>query len=138
MAPVYGSLSEFKSEEEDWKNYVERIECYFTANEINDVAKKKNILLSVVGAKTYSLIRSLADNDVSAESYADLIMLMSNHLHPVKNEKAERFVFNRQDRKDWESIRQFVSVLKEWSGKFETYKFRISVKNYPRRCIFLK
>ena len=113
MAPVYGSLSEFKSEEEDWKNYVERIECYFTANEINDAAKKKNILLSVVGAKTYSLIRSLADNDVSAESYAGLITLMSNHLHPVKNEIAERFVFNRRDRKDGESIRQFVSVLRK-------------------------
>ena len=28
--------------------------------------------------------------------------------------------------------------LKEWSGKYETYKFRISVKNYPMRCIFLK
>ena len=33
----YGKLSEYGSNTEDWQSYIERLELYFTANDIGDV-----------------------------------------------------------------------------------------------------
>ena len=49
-------IGEFNSQQEDWMSYSERLQKYFTANEIESADKKKAILLSVVGAKIYQLI----------------------------------------------------------------------------------
>ena len=43
MAPLYGHIEEY-NEEEEWTQYVERLEHYFVANEVEEVAKKKAIL----------------------------------------------------------------------------------------------
>jgi len=48
----HGRLSEYSSME-DWAAYIERMDQYFLANNVTDVAKKWAILLSVVGDKTY-------------------------------------------------------------------------------------
>ena len=57
MTLTHGSVGEFNNAEEDWKTYVERVDLYFTANEITNAAKKRAVLLSVCGAKTYHTIR---------------------------------------------------------------------------------
>jgi len=54
---IIGKLAKF-----DWKNdsitaYVERIVLYFQANEIAD-GKQVAVFLSVIGAKTYTLLRN--------------------------------------------------------------------------------
>ena len=55
---TYGTIREFEAENEKISSYLERIELYFTANEITN-EKKVAILLSVIGAKAYGLIRDL-------------------------------------------------------------------------------
>ena len=40
---------------EDWTAYSERFEQYFAANDIDDAATKRAILLSVCGASTYKV-----------------------------------------------------------------------------------
>ena len=44
---------------EDWTSYSERLAEYFTANNVEEAAKKQAILLSMVGVSTYQLIRNL-------------------------------------------------------------------------------
>ena len=60
---TYGKVSEFNRSSEDWSDYIERVEFYFAANGIADVdgqpPKRKAVLLSLVGAETYKLIKTL-------------------------------------------------------------------------------
>ncbi len=58
MATI-GSLPTFDSKVQVWEEYCEIMEHFFTANDITEEDKKKSILLSVVGAQTYSLMRNL-------------------------------------------------------------------------------
>ena len=54
----YGHIDEFHLEDESVEAYLERIDIYFRANEISD-EKKVSIFLSVLGGKTYSVLRDL-------------------------------------------------------------------------------
>ncbi len=56
---MHGSVGEFNEAVEDWSSYTERLEHYFTANDVEAIEKKRAILLSGCGAPTYKLIHSL-------------------------------------------------------------------------------
>ena len=53
---THGSVSAFEQSKEDWTSYVERLDFYFTANDVTIDVKKRAILLSACGASTYKLI----------------------------------------------------------------------------------
>ena len=73
----HGTIQEFDSATEDWTAYSERLEQYFFANDVTDAAKKRAILLSVCGASTYKLIRSLVvPYKLTDKSYADIVSLL--------------------------------------------------------------
>jgi len=55
--PVAAIHGEFNSTQEDWTSYTERLQQYFTANDIAE-AKHRAILLSACGIATYLLINS--------------------------------------------------------------------------------
>ena len=113
MATHYGKLNEFNSSKETWNNYVERLEFFFAANDINDNDKKKAILLSASGPETYTLCRNLCSPHSPAEkSYNELKDLIKGHLHPTPNPIAERFKFNSRDRKSDENISSFMASLR--------------------------
>lgn len=59
VAGLVGVVAPFNGKEE-WIDYAERLEHYFIANDITDVANKRAILLNAVGASTYRLIKTLA------------------------------------------------------------------------------
>ena len=70
MAVSYGKIGPFKTEEEEWTQYAERLEFFFAANGVTDEKKKKAILLSVCGAQTCQLIRTLsAPTSLSDEGF---------------------------------------------------------------------
>ncbi|XP_043232594.1 uncharacterized protein K02A2.6-like isoform X1 [Amphibalanus amphitrite] len=48
-----GRVEPFNVEEENWEEYVERMEEYFVANDITDEAKKRSTLLCNIGSKAY-------------------------------------------------------------------------------------
>ena len=56
---THGHVGEFTGDSDDWTAYAERLEHYFTANEVKTAAKKRAVLLSCCGATTYKLIRNL-------------------------------------------------------------------------------
>ena len=86
---------------DDWPTYVERLEQYFQANNIAN-AKKVATLLTVVGPKTYSLMRDLlAPANNIAKKVATLLTvvgpktysLMRNLLAPAKPAEKEMGLF---------------------------------------------
>ena len=91
--PTYGFLEKFSGQEEDFDSYLERLEFYFNANDLsvmipNAVAtrteKRKSILLSFIGAETYSLLRSLyAPTKPSAKTFKEITDLLKGHFSPT-------------------------------------------------------
>ena len=59
MAVTFGRIEEFDGNKEDWSQCEERLGHFFAANGVESAEKKRSIFLSVVGAATYKLLRSL-------------------------------------------------------------------------------
>ncbi|CAG2229284.1 unnamed protein product [Mytilus edulis] len=110
--PTYGKLDSF-DESEDWTQYVERMEHYFNANEIDEEDQKRDIFLSVCGKNIYKLIRDLlAPAKPGTKSLADLTKLVKDHRDPVPSEIIQRFKFNSRTRHSDESVRTFIAALR--------------------------
>ena len=58
MAAFIGSIGEYREGKEEWSQYAERLNHFFSANGIED-EKKKDIFLAVIGPQTYKLLKSL-------------------------------------------------------------------------------
>ncbi len=111
MAVHYGTLQEFRPEVEELTTYLERVDLFFTANETPE-AKQVPIFLNVVGATTYSLLRSLlAPANPKDKSLADLAAVLKGHFEPKRNVVAERFRFHKRCQNQGESVASFVAEL---------------------------
>ena len=118
--PGHGRMREFNSAIESWPEYIERLEQYFITNDIVDGDKKRVILLSVVGAATYHLIRSLtAPSKPSEKAYADLVELVKKHHDPTPSVTVQRHKFNTRVRQQGESVVNFLAALRTLSEHCE-------------------
>ena len=109
---THGKIGEFSSQREDWLGYSERLEEYFIANDIESSDKKKAILLSVVGAETYQLIRSLvAPAKPKEKTFDELVKLVQEHHQPILSAIVQRYKFNSRTQQAGESIAIFVAEL---------------------------
>ena len=80
----HGLSREFDPAKEDWISYTERLQHYFTANDVNDWNKQRAILLSACGPPTYQLIRYLvAPRKPTSKSFQEIVELVSKHHHPT-------------------------------------------------------
>ena len=62
--------------------------------------RRQLILLSTVGVETYKIFKGLtAPVKPKEKSYDELAKLMKNHQNPKASVVAERFRFNKRDRK---------------------------------------
>ena len=59
MAAMFRQMCEFDASRDDWTQFSEGLSHHFTANAITDAARKKDILLTVMGPATYKQLRSL-------------------------------------------------------------------------------
>ncbi|XP_029551127.1 uncharacterized protein K02A2.6-like [Salmo trutta] len=117
---MFGTITEFVEENEDWTEYVERLGHFFLANGIIDEAKQRSILLSVCGAKTYKLMRNLATPRRPGEiPFGDLVALVQTHHNPKPSVIVQRFKFNCHFRKTGQSVANFVAELRELSEHCE-------------------
>lgn len=112
----HGTTTPFDPTLEDWTTYVERLQMYFIANDIDDNAKKRAILLSVCGPTTYQLIRNLAQPKKPSDlSYAELVQLLSNHYFPSQSVSVQRFRFNSRCRHPGETVASYIAELRRLS-----------------------
>ena len=113
---THGSIGPFEPKEEDWTSYTERLEQYFTANDVEDAGKQRAILLSVCGAATYKLIRSLLHPEKpTSKSFDDLVKLVKDHHQPTPLESVQRYNFNTRKQKEGETIAEYVAELRRLS-----------------------
>ncbi|KAL3976952.1 Rab-interacting lysosomal protein [Sarotherodon galilaeus] len=119
MATI-GSLTEFAEGDGDWIEYVERLEHFFLANDISDEAKKRLVLLSACGARTYKLIRNLTMLRKPGDfSFKELVMLVQNHHCPKPSLNVQRFKFHTHSRKPGVSVAAYVTELRQLSEHCE-------------------
>ena len=91
-------------------SHTERMQEYFIANGIEDNAKRKAVLLSIVEPETYQLMRDLA---VPAEpikmSFDQLVQFIKEHHNPAPCVILQHFKFASQQQKSGEFITTYVS-----------------------------
>ena len=119
MTSYIGLVGEFEVDKEDVEAYIERYEQFLLANDITDDGKKKAIFLASLGANSYKLLRTLADNNPAGKSYNDLKKLLKNHLKPKPNVISTRYKFFKRDRHAGESVSAYIAVLRELSERCE-------------------
>ena len=77
-----GSIKDYHPEDELFSSYMEWVELFFTANSVAE-AKKVAALLSVIGSKSYSLVRSLVAPSLPQDKeYKDLVAALKSHYEP--------------------------------------------------------
>ncbi|GFW57499.1 LYR motif-containing protein 4 [Trichonephila clavipes] len=100
-----------------WKTgpVVERLESYFVVNGIEDKMKVP-VILSLMGATTYKLLKNLATPNFPSElTYQDIVKLLSEHLNPKPLEMTERFRFYKRKQFEGESIANYCAELQKLS-----------------------
>ena len=86
-----GRVNEFIPEKETISAYLERVDMFFLANDINK-DKKVPVLLSVLGATTYALLRNLVTPDAPKDKdFATLSKLLKDHYEPTPIVIAKRY-----------------------------------------------
>lgn len=77
---------------EDWTTYVERVEQYCLANEIQD-ERQVAVLLSVMGAKTYNLLCSLvAPAKPADKTFDEITRTLKSNLNQSKSESMSKYI----------------------------------------------
>ena len=105
---------------EEWANYVERLQQFFIANKITEAERKVAVLLTVIGSKTYSLLRNLlAPAKPADKGFDEIVQVLQNHLSPKPLIIAERFKFHRRNQGESESVAQYLVELRKLSEKCE-------------------
>ena len=113
---THGRIGEFNPQREDWTFYTERLQEYFAANEIEEAAKQKAVLLSIVRVETYQLMRSLtAPQKPMKKSFEQLVTIVKEHHNPRPSVILQRFKFGSRKQKPGESIATFASELRRLS-----------------------
>ena len=91
---LHGKVSAFDAHQEDWIEYVERLELYFMANDITDSAKKRAILLNAAGPATYRLVKTLAIPGKPTDlSFDDIVEKVKNHFNPKPSPIIKHYEF---------------------------------------------
>lgn len=111
---VFGSIrsvGEFNAAKQ-WSLYQERLEQYMMANGI-PADRQVAVLLTVVGAKTYSVLRDLCDpNTPSTKKYAGLVKILNQHYSPKVAAFRKRQEFYLLQQKSQESVNDWHARLK--------------------------
>ena len=110
---TFGQVGAFIEGQEEWKQYVERLEQYLIANGVEDADKKRAIFLSTIGPQAYKLLSSLvAPTSPGEKSYVDLVRVMTDHHCPPPSEIVQRYRFHTRFRQQGETVATYVSELR--------------------------
>jgi len=91
-----GKIESFDDTNENWETYAERVKQFFLPNNI-DNAHKVPTSLSVIGGKTYALLRDLlAPKKPATKSFQQIVATLQEHLSPKPFEIGKDFVFTRE------------------------------------------
>ncbi|KAJ8023976.1 hypothetical protein HOLleu_36568 [Holothuria leucospilota] len=110
---MIGTLQQYNSDIETWTEYIERMEHFFDANEIAENEKRKAVLLSSVGPKTYKLMKTLLSPATPRDkTFTELVKLVKEHECPKPSPIVQRFKFNSRKQKEGETVAEYVADLR--------------------------
>jgi hypothetical protein len=109
---VIGKISPFNPDKDDFEAWVEVVNNYFVANDV-DNAKAVAVLISSMGLPTYTLLKSLvAPNEPAKQKYDDIILVLMKHFKPAPKALSERHKFYLRKQHEGESVNVFLSELR--------------------------
>lgn len=115
MSALIGNIGTFDESVEQRSSYTERFEYFVLANGIKAEIVVPTFL-TVMGGKTFNLLRSLVTPEKPGDkSYDEIVATLKGHYSPKPLIIAERFQFHKRNQEEEESISQFVAVLKQLS-----------------------
>ncbi|XP_049527389.1 uncharacterized protein LOC119458790 [Dermacentor silvarum] len=112
-----GKLDEYDEKEQNFESYLERFEHFVTANDIKE-EKKLAVFLSVIGPRTYEVLKSLVVPAVPGDkSFEEVTVLLTKHYSPSCSVIAEPCKFNKRAQEEQESVEDFIVALKHLARK---------------------
>ena len=82
MASHIGAMKEYDEGKEDFSTYLERLDQWYDANDIND-GKKVSVFISLIGSTTYQVLKDLCAPDLhKTKTFDELTRILSNHFEP--------------------------------------------------------
>ena len=116
---IVGSLEPFDVDSGDWPAYTERLQSYFIANDTKDEKKQVAVLLTLMGTRTYNLLRSVvAPTKPKDLIFQELTTILEQHFSPKKSVISERFRFYKREQAPTESVSDYIAVLRKLSELF--------------------
>ena len=95
-----GKIDVFDETQESWETYVERVQHFFAANDVDDNHQVPT-LLSLIGSKTYSLLKDLLLPEKPADkNFDEIVSTLQKHLNPKPLEIAEWFRFYKRNQQE--------------------------------------
>ena len=107
---TFRALYELELENEKVFAYLECVELYFAANNVTE--RRVPIFLSVIGAKTYSLLWDLLALTNPKKSFDELAAVLKKHFEPKLLVTAERFTFHRRNQSSTKPVLDYVAELR--------------------------
>ena len=109
-----GKLESFDDSKEYWETYVERVEQFVLANDIDD-DHKVSTLLSLIGRKTCSLLRDvLAPEKKASRSFQQIVTTLEERLNPKPLEIAEGSRFYKRNQHAGKNILSYLAELRKF------------------------
>ena len=111
--------------QEEWGEYAERLEHYYTANDITSEDKRRAILLNGVGPAIYRFTKTLASpakvTDLTLASpakvtdltFEEIVARTKQHFNPKPSPIVKRYEFNIRQKGEGENIATFVAELRK-------------------------
>lgn len=120
---IIGKINEFDPEAETFENYTERLENFLKINSIKE-EDKVGYFISIMGPRLYSTLKNLLLPKSPGEtSFRDILKVLKAHYWPKRNVAYERFLFNKRNQKEGETIANYAIQLKQLAStcNFETF-----------------
>ena len=113
---LYGQIKEFNSNDETIHDYLDRLSFYLEANNVTIEAKKRAVLLTVIGPQQFRLLKDLcAPASLTTKSFNELSKLLTDHHAPTPSKFLCRARFDSRTRQPNESISEYVAALRHLS-----------------------
>ncbi|KAL5506358.1 hypothetical protein EMCRGX_G007980 [Ephydatia muelleri] len=108
-----GTIGPYDRGSEEWSAYCEWVLIYLSANAVEDADRQHAVFLSVCGAQTYQLNRSVVvPAKPSDKTLKELMDLVKEHLQPAPSVIMQRFNFNGRMQKGEEAVAEYVAELR--------------------------
>ncbi|XP_045463872.1 uncharacterized protein K02A2.6-like [Harmonia axyridis] len=118
-----GSIAEYSSDD-DWSLWAERLEQYFSANDI-DQEKRVPVLLTLIGDKAYKTLRDLCDPALPKDkTYKELRDILTAQFSKKVSIFKERIEFYNLKQMEREAVRSWYVRIK---NKASACKFRANL-----------